>query len=82
MVGLVIQLLIFCIFVFLVYYIINNVLPEPMRRIATVIAVVLFLLILLVCHRVIIRSLIRAYFGKGVIVIGLGLGFGEDSLSQ
>ncbi len=48
MVGLVIQLLIFCIFVFLVWYIINNVLPEPMRRIATVIAVVLVLLVLLV----------------------------------
>ena len=43
-----VSLLIFCLVVWLVYYIITNVLPEPMRHIATVIAVVLVCLILIV----------------------------------
>ena len=48
MVGLLISFLIFCLVVFLVWYIINNLLPEPFRKIATVIAVVLVCLILIV----------------------------------
>ena len=47
MAGLLIWLLIFCLVVFGVYYIINNVLPEPFRRIATVVAVIVLLIVLI-----------------------------------
>jgi hypothetical protein len=47
MAGLLISFLIFCLVVWLVWYIINNVLPEPFRHVATVIAVVVVVIILI-----------------------------------
>ena len=47
MASLLIALLIFCLVVWLAYYIINNVLPEPMRKVATVILVVLVVIVLI-----------------------------------
>jgi len=48
MASLLISLLIFCLVVWLAWYIINNVLPEPFRHIATVIGVVIIVIILIV----------------------------------
>ena len=41
MIGLLIYLLIFALVVFAAFYIINNLIPEPFRKIASVIGVVL-----------------------------------------
>jgi asparagine N-glycosylation enzyme membrane subunit Stt3 len=47
MVGLLIYLLVLCIVVALAYYIINSLLPEPIRKVATVILVVLATIVLI-----------------------------------
>lgn len=47
MAGLLIWLLVAALVVFAVFYIINNLVPEPFRKIATVIAVVVGIIILI-----------------------------------
>ena len=47
MIGLLIYLLIFALVVFAAFYIINNLIPEPFRKIASVIGVVLVVIVLI-----------------------------------
>ena len=46
--GLLLGLLIFALVVFAVFYIIQNLIPEPFKKIATVIAVVFVIIVLIV----------------------------------
>jgi hypothetical protein len=64
MVGLLIYLLIFALVVFAAFYIINNLIPEPFRKIASVIGVVLVCIVLIV--------FLMQYSGGGLAMGRLG----------